>query len=119
MEKVTVRIGIIGCKSAEWHNTKIPSERDSIDWLRSAFGISHNRAHSIYNKLKTDAKDDKYGYLELILNYEQLARYTAKRATEGLINVWKYPQVLEHEEHEEPEAIRPPIELRPGVRPVP
>ena len=115
MEKIIVKIGTIGKCSTEAHCLNRSANED-IAWLKDTLEISYKRALQIYNKLLGEDVDYVTShYIELAMNYQQLARYTAKRQVEGLNKYWKFPLVLEHIEHEEYEGSTP-VEVRPNFR---
>ena len=112
MEKIIVRIGLKGSLSKECDVNKDHLDKPYIAsrFLQECFEISNSKACKIVNKLK-DQEPCTTRYIELILSYKQLARYTAKRQVEGLNKTWIYPFVLEFEDNEcKPE--HNPIELR-------
>lgn len=119
MEKVTVRISKASKHSSDAHLYS-RTISDDIQFLMDAFEISHHRAQRLNSTLEGGTDNSMVTYnTEVDLSYRQLARYTAKRQVEGLNKYWKYPHVLEHIEHEEPEQVRQPIELRPTIRTIP
>lgn len=114
MEKVLVKIGHVGKSSTKFISLR--EWKKDIDFIQSCFEISYKRAHKVVNFLRKQFNESTSCYIEVNLNYRQLARYTAKRQVEGLNQYWKYPHVLEHIEDYEETNHNVPIELRPGKR---
>lgn len=112
MERVHVRIGRGGPRSTCGVSRTLSQD---VQFLRSAFGISHNRANALVNQL-SESGSGSTQELWLYLTYEQLGRYTAlRRAEEDLHKYWRYPLVIEVLE-DPPSEYPQPIELRPGKR---
>ena len=116
MEKVVVRIGRISERSQ--HASKFDRNTgDDIKFLVDCFEMSSLRARNLIDEMRNSGNGGAVSEcIDVVLNYRQLARYTAKRCCEGLVYYWKYPYVVEHIEDEEPEAENPPVELRPKKR---
>lgn len=114
MEKITVEIGTIGKGSS--HAGEFDRNRSvDMDWISDVLEISKKRALSLVSSLRHNYHDNASCRITVDLDYQQLARYTARRQVDGLNKYWKYPHVLEFVEHQEHECDRP-LELRPGKR---
>lgn len=112
MEKIRIRLNRANPKSVNFINR---TKFDDIAFLRECFNISHKRANKILYAMDKDREFCSTGEVELLLDYEQLARYVAKRQVEGLNKYWKYPHVIEFVE-EDVEELQEVIEIRPGIR---
>ena len=117
MSKVEVKIGVAGRHSQGISEGEGLSYKESVQWLADTFEISNKRATSLFRVMYEEATTSASGYVTVILNYRQLARYTAKRQVEGLNKYWRYPHVLSHEPVPEEDETSP-IELRPNKRQV-
>ena len=114
MEKITVQIGL-----ALGRSIQLSSERTrDIKWMMRVLDCSWKRAVRIIDALYGQYKQARQPYLILVMDYKQLAKYTAYRATDDLVSRWVYPKVkgLVHDKPPELEYQDMPIECRPGRR---
>jgi hypothetical protein len=113
MEKITVRIGRAGPHSTTAKTLNRSNNQDN-QWLAKTLEISGARANTLVQAICKDPSSSQY--IEVVLTYAQLGRYTAARRVDDLVYYWKYPHVICLVEDEEPPVRDLPIELRPGRR---
>ena len=115
VEKITVEIGTIGKGSSHAREFERTHSID-MDWISDVLEISKKRASSLISSLRHGSVHANVACkITVDLDYQQLARYTARRQVDGLNRYWKYPHVLEFVENQETECDQP-LELRPGKR---
>jgi hypothetical protein len=112
MEKIKVIIGRINSTSANAKRFDRKFDED-CKWLQDTLEISFKRARNLI--LKSEGNSGTTDTIIVILDYRQLARYTAKRQVDDLNRYWKFPHVLEFEEEPETPDVTV-FELRAAYR---
>lgn len=102
--------GIDACKDCAFEHIV----SDCLTKQKRCDTFADNRTQKLLNKL-LEQTNCRTRYLDIIMSYRQLARYTAKRQVEGLNQRWKYPHVISHIE-DTPNQKTVSIELRPNKR---